>query len=152
RLGQALRCRRGRCECHHHLRDLRVGELIRADLAKAAGRRALDCARRPHETLAFPRGGALLERMLSVLGLVVILGLAYAFSTDRKAIKLKTVLWGLGLQFTLAVFVLKVPAGHELFGWIGHKVERLLKFSYEGSKIVFGPLGEDQSKFGVIFA
>ncbi len=90
--------------------------------------------------------------MLSVLGLVVILGLAYAFSTDRKAIRLKTVLWGLGLQFTLAVFVLKVPAGHELFGWIGHKVERLLKFSYEGSKIVFGPLGEDQSKFGVIFA
>ena len=52
-----------------------------------------------------------MERLLSLLGLLVFLGIAWALSTNRKAIKLRTILWGLGLQFTLALFVLKVPIG-----------------------------------------
>jgi CNT family concentrative nucleoside transporter len=83
----------------------------------------------------------------------VILALAYIFSTNRKAIRLKTVLWGLSLQFTLALFVLKVPAGQALFSWVGHKIERLLQFSVDGSKLVFGKLGEPGAGgFGFIFA
>jgi len=48
-------------------------------------------------------------RFTGVLGLLTMLGLAFLFSTDRKAIKLKTVLWGLGLQLSFAVFVLRFP-------------------------------------------
>ena len=50
-------------------------------------------------------------RLVGILGLATMLGLAYIFSTDRKAIRLKTVLWGFGLQFVFALFVLRVSAG-----------------------------------------
>jgi concentrative nucleoside transporter, CNT family len=69
------------------------------------------------------------------------LGLAYLFSTERKAIKLKTVLWGLGLQLTFAVFVLRVSAGRDLFQWAGQKVNLLLGYAFYGSQFVFGELG-----------
>ena len=46
-------------------------------------------------------------RFVGILGLASMLGLAYLFSTERKAIRLKTVLWGLGLQISFAFFVLR---------------------------------------------
>jgi concentrative nucleoside transporter, CNT family len=80
-------------------------------------------------------------RFTGVLGLLAMLGFAYLFSTDRKAIKLKTVLWGLGLQLSFAVFVLRVSAGRELFQWAGAKVNTLLGYAFYGSQFVFGELG-----------
>ena len=47
-------------------------------------------------------------RFTGILGLLTMLGLAYAFSTNRRAIRLKTVAWGLGLQGAFAIFVLKI--------------------------------------------
>jgi CNT family concentrative nucleoside transporter len=82
-----------------------------------------------------------MERLLSLLGLLVFLGIAWALSTDRKAIRLRTILWGLGLQFGLALFVLKVPVGQEVFSWVGARITRLLNLSYVGSEFVFGALG-----------
>ena len=52
-------------------------------------------------------------RFTGILGLLAMLGLAYAFSTDRKAIRGKTVAWGLGLQIVFAIFVLKVDIGRQ---------------------------------------
>ncbi|MGB7284917.1 MAG: nucleoside transporter C-terminal domain-containing protein [Candidatus Acidiferrum sp.] len=80
-------------------------------------------------------------RFTGVLGLLAMLGLAYLFSTERKAIKLKTVLWGLGLQLSFAVFVLRVAAGRDLFQWAGQKVNLLLGYAFYGSQFVFGELG-----------
>ena len=94
-----------------------------------------------------------MQRLLPLVGIACILGIAYALSTDRKAIRFKTVAWGLGLQFALALFVLKSDIGRDLFAWLGHKVERLLQFSFEGSKVVFGSLGEKGGgAAGFIFA
>src|SRR5882724_7228349 len=72
-------------------------------------------------------------RFTGILGIVVILGLAWAFSTDRKAIKLKTVLWGFGLQLALGFFVLKLSIGGRIFGFLGNVANKLLCFSYAGS-------------------
>lgn len=93
-------------------------------------------------------------RYTGILGLLTMLGLAYVFSTNRRAIRLKTVLWGLGLQFVMAVFVLRVPAGETLFAHLGAGAKHLLDFSYEGSTFVFGELGKPQelSSLGLIFA
>src|SRR5579859_447017 len=91
-------------------------------------------------------------RFTGILGIAVILGLAWFFSTDRKAIKLKTVLWGLGLQIVLGVFVLKVPAGQIIFQTLGNGAKHLLDFSYVGSTFVFGELGKSDSNLGLIFA
>ncbi|HXY39882.1 MAG TPA: nucleoside transporter C-terminal domain-containing protein [Vicinamibacteria bacterium] len=82
-----------------------------------------------------------MERLLSLLGLLVFMGIAWALSTDRRAVRLRTILWGLGLQFALALFVLKTPLGQELFSWVGSKITRLLNLSFVGSEFVFGALG-----------
>lgn len=91
-------------------------------------------------------------RFVGVLGIATMLSLAYLFSTDRKAIKLKTVLWGVGLQLTFAFFVLKFAKGRALFAFLGAAVNRLLDFSYLGSQFIFGELGKKLSPYGVIFA
>ena len=80
------------------------------------------------------------------------LGLAYAFSTNRRAIRLKTVAWGLGLQIAFAVFVLKADIGRRIFQAAGNAVNRLLSYSFEGSKFVFGELGKQGSSLGFYFA
>jgi CNT family concentrative nucleoside transporter len=82
-----------------------------------------------------------MERLLSRVGLVVILGIAYLLSTDRKAIRGKTVFWGLTLQLVFALFVLKTSVGQGVFAWLGAKINRLLQFSFVGSQFLFGKLG-----------
>ena len=91
-------------------------------------------------------------RLTGLLGIAVILALAFLFSTDRRAIKLKTILWGLGLQLALGLFVLRVSSGEWLFQKAGNGAKRLLDFSYVGSEFVFGELGKSQSSLGLIFA
>jgi concentrative nucleoside transporter, CNT family len=90
-------------------------------------------------------------RFTGLLGMIVLVGLAYIFSTARKAIKLKTVLWGLGLQLAFGVFVLKVPLGREIFEFLGIGVNKLLSFAFFGSAFVFGELGKQHSSI-FIFA
>jgi CNT family concentrative nucleoside transporter len=91
-------------------------------------------------------------RLTGLLGIAVILALAYLFSTDRRAIRLKTVAWGLGLQLALGLFVLRVHSGEWLFQKAGNGAKRLLDFSYVGSAFVFGELGQSHSSLGLIFA
>src|SRR6266576_5211223 len=91
-------------------------------------------------------------RFTGILGLLSMVGLAFAFSTDRRAIKLKTVLWGVGLQLTFAFLVLKFEVGRAIFAWLGAKVTQLLNFSYVGSEFIFGELGKKNSSFGAVFA
>ncbi len=80
------------------------------------------------------------------------LGLAYIFSTNRRAIRLKTVAWGLGLQFAFAVFVLKLDAGRRAFQKAGDVVNQLLSYAFAGSQFVFGDLGKQGSHLGFYFA
>jgi CNT family concentrative nucleoside transporter len=78
----------------------------------------------------------------SVVGLVVILGIAYALSNNRRAIDVRTVAWGLGLQIVFAVLVLKTSVGQIVFTTLGHYITRLLGFAGVGAAFVFGPLGD----------
>ena len=91
-------------------------------------------------------------RFTGILGLLTMLALAYIFSTNRRAIRLKTVAWGLGLQIVFAIFVLKVEVGRWLFEQAGKYVNILLSYSFVGSKFVFGGLGEQHSSMGFYFA
>jgi len=94
-----------------------------------------------------------MERLLSVVGLAAILGGVWAFSKERRAVRLQTVAWGLGLQFALALFVLKVPIGQRIFAWLGEKITALLALSFKGSEFVFGPLGKQGGgSIGFVFA
>jgi len=101
-----------------------------------------------------------------VVGAIVILAIAYAFSTNRAAIDRPTVAWGLALQIVFAVLVLKTAAGQRLFSVLSVAVNRLLGFASAGTGLVFGPLGDsgvwgrimnatlgaEGAKYAVIFA
>ncbi len=95
---------------------------------------------------------SVVQRMTGVLGIIAILGLAYFMSSNRRAIRWKTVAWGLGLQVAFAIFVLRIPIGSEIFRRLGAFVTSILHFSYVGSSFVFGELGKPDSSLGVIFA
>ena len=94
----------------------------------------------------------LTERLTGVFGLAAIIGLGVALSRDRRSIRWRVVAWGLGLQVTFAIFVLRVPAGQALFRELGAFVTAVLHYSYAGSAFVFGELGKPDSKLGVVFA
>lgn len=81
-----------------------------------------------------------MERFTGLLGIVLILGIAFAMSNNRKAINYRTVAVGLGLQFGLAVFILRTDMGQSIFQWLGGKVQKLLSFSDKGADFVFGTL------------
>jgi concentrative nucleoside transporter, CNT family len=91
-------------------------------------------------------------RFTGILGLIAMLLFGYAFSANRRAIRVKTVGWGLGLQIAFAIFVLKIEFGRLLFQRAGDVVNRLLSYSFVGSKFVFGDLGAQRSPMGFFFA
>jgi concentrative nucleoside transporter, CNT family len=92
-----------------------------------------------------------MQRFTGILGIAAVLLGAWLFSSARRAIRLRTVLWGMGLQLGFAMFVLKTSAGLRLFQALGAGAEWLLNFSFAGSEFVFGPLGRRGSG-GVIIA
>ncbi|WP_020605923.1 NupC/NupG family nucleoside CNT transporter [Spirosoma spitsbergense] len=81
-----------------------------------------------------------MDRFTGLIGIVLILGIAYALSDNRKAINYRTVGVGLGLQFSLAVFVLKTDVGQNLFQALGYYVDRLLQKANVGAEFVFSSL------------
>jgi CNT family concentrative nucleoside transporter len=91
-------------------------------------------------------------RFTGILGLLTMLALAFIFSTNRRAIRVKTVVWGLGLQFAFAVFVLRIDIGRRIFQHAGNAVNKLLSYAFVGSQFVFGDLGKQGSHLGFYFA
>jgi CNT family concentrative nucleoside transporter len=92
-----------------------------------------------------------MDRFTGLLGLAVILAICYLASKDRKAIRPRLLLWGLGLQFAFAFLVLKTDFG-QLFQVASVAVNALLHYAEEGSRFLFGPLGGEDGPYGVVFA
>ncbi len=91
-------------------------------------------------------------RFTGLLGLVVILGAAWLFSSHKRAIKLRIIAWGLGLQFAFALLVLRTDFG-KLFQAVASGVNAMLSYTEAGSAFVFGEqLGRSNGPFGVVFA
>jgi len=91
-----------------------------------------------------------MDRFTGILGIALLLGISFLMSNNRKAINYRVVGMGLLLQALLAVFILKTPIGKTLFGWLGRAVTKVLSFSDEGARFVFGVLGDD-SKLAPLF-
>ncbi len=86
-----------------------------------------------------------MPKVQPLVGLIVIMAVAYACSTNRRAIDLRTVAWGLSLQVVFALIVLKTAAGQAVFQRLGALINRLLDFAFVGSSFVFGPLGDREA-------
>ena len=81
-----------------------------------------------------------MHRLISFLGILGLLLLAFVFCTDRRHISYRTILGGLGLQFFFALLVLRTRMGHAIFYWVGRGAERLIGFTEAGTSFVFGDL------------
>jgi CNT family concentrative nucleoside transporter len=89
-------------------------------------------------------------RLISFLGWFTMIAVAWAISYNRRLFPWRTVAWGLGLQFVLALLILKTPWGGDLFEFAQKIVLKLIQFSTDGTKFVFGPLA-DQDLMGAKF-
>src|SRR5690554_4994186 len=92
-----------------------------------------------------------MERFMSLVGLGVMIAIAYGLSTSRKNIKWKTVLTGIFLQITFGLLILKTPFGRQFFDVIKNAFNAILAFTNEGSAFIFGDLA-NPAKFGFFFA
>jgi CNT family concentrative nucleoside transporter len=90
-------------------------------------------------------------RLTSLLGIVVLLGLAWAMSRDRRRFPWRTVLCGLGLEVVFAMFILRTSAGASIFAGAQNVVDQLNVYAGEGAKMVFGPLVDGAGR-GFVFA
>jgi len=79
-----------------------------------------------------------MARLISALGFVVFLLIVYLLSTNRRAVRWRTVWWGIALQVLVAVFIIKTPWGFAAFRFIGELAKRFLDFSDAGARFVFG--------------
>ncbi len=95
------------------------------------------------------------EQLLSVFGFVMMLTVAWALSRNRKAIQYRLILWGVGLQWLMALLLLKLPQGQYALKAAATAVQGVLDHSFVGSSFLFGEIGQKQggsSGLGVIFA
>ena len=86
-----------------------------------------------------------------LFGLMVLLGIVWLFSNNKKAVDWKLVVTGISLQIAFAALVLLVPGGREVFDWLGQGFVKILSFVNAGSSFIFGNL-MDVNTYGFIFA
>jgi CNT family concentrative nucleoside transporter len=82
-----------------------------------------------------------LGRFTGILGILAVLIAAWLGSTDRKAIRWRTVVWGLGLQLVFAFIVLRFTYGQQAMAWAGDVVQHMLAATFAGTRVLFGELG-----------
>jgi len=92
-----------------------------------------------------------MEKLISVLGVIVLIGIAFLISENKKKVNWILVAKGLTIQIIFALIVLKWPTGQKIFDVLSRGVTRLLGFTSSGTSFLFGSL-IDSNQFGVIFA
>ena len=79
-----------------------------------------------------------MNQFTGIIGIVVLLAIAYAMSDNREKINYRTVAWGLGLQIMFGVLILKTPIGRPIFSFVDKMISKLIGFADKGSEFVFG--------------
>jgi CNT family concentrative nucleoside transporter len=82
-----------------------------------------------------------MERFTGILGILTLLGIAFAMSNNRRKLDWRLIFWGLSLQLLFALFILKTPIGQPFFGAVDLVVKKLLSFSDAGSDFLFKSFG-----------
>ena len=85
-----------------------------------------------------------MQHLMSLLGILLILGIAFALSSDRGAIRPRVVGAAFALQAGFAALVLYVPAGNTLLQGISSGVSALLGYAHAGTEFIFGPLAKPE--------
>ena len=81
-----------------------------------------------------------MERLISFIGLLFFTGVAILLSKNKKAISPRLIFAGVGIQFVIALLILKSPLADSFFTWTTKACAKLMAFSTQGASFVFGPL------------
>ena len=92
----------------------------------------------------------MMDIAFGIFGLATLIGIAFLFSENKRKIHWQQVGIGIGLQLVFAIFVLMTPWGATFFNWIAMFFVKIISFTFEGAKFVFGSLA-DQGVFGRAF-
>lgn len=93
-----------------------------------------------------------MERLVSLVGLCVMIGIAFALSENKKKIQWRTILTGIGLQVFFGLIILKTDFGRSIFSTVGKGFNAILGYTGEGAKFLFGSLAVPSDNLGFIFA
>lgn len=85
-----------------------------------------------------------MERFIGLIGIALILGIAFLASNNRKAINKRLVISGIALQLLIAVLVLKIPPVTKFFQGLGHGMEKIEQFARQGASFAYGGLAAMQ--------
>ena len=85
-----------------------------------------------------------MERFIGLIGIALILGIAFLASNNRKAINKRLVISGILLQLLIAVLVLKIPPVTRFFQGLGHGMEKIEQFARQGASFAYGGLAAMQ--------
>jgi len=75
-----------------------------------------------------------------MIGMILLLGIAFILSNNRRQINYRIIVWGLSLQFIFGILILKTPLGKPLFGFFDKVITKLISFSDAGSDFLFKSL------------
>jgi len=75
-----------------------------------------------------------------LIGMILLLGIAFVLSNNRRQINYRIIVWGLSLQFIFGILILKTPLGKPLFGFFDKVITKLISFSDAGSDFLFKSL------------
>ena len=81
-----------------------------------------------------------LPQLRSMMGLLLLVAICWAMSRDRKSIRWRVVLWGLGLQLMFGMLVLLTPVGTAFFSAVNEVLLKIMGFSDVGARFLFGDL------------
>ena len=120
--------------------DTAAARSPRSPQASEAGARAAEA----REALETP----LHERLISILGIGVMVLLAWLLSVDRSAFPLRLVLWGTALQLVFALIILRTTAGEQFFALVNDAFIQLLDYTKAGARFIFGNLVDNNLPVG----
>ncbi|UXH45663.1 NupC/NupG family nucleoside CNT transporter [Rossellomorea vietnamensis] len=93
-----------------------------------------------------------MQYLWGIMGIIVVMGIAFAFSKNKKRVNVRTVLGGLAIQLFFAFIVLKTSWGQEALKWLTEVVNAIINYSNEGITFLFGGLYTEESNIAFIFA
>jgi concentrative nucleoside transporter, CNT family len=88
--------------------------------------------------------------IISAAGFFAFAGIAWLFSSNRRKVQWKTVVWGMGLQLAIGLLIFQLPGSQRIFLWLNDAVLALLNVSKSGSAFLFGPLAAGPGEQGSI--
>lgn len=93
-----------------------------------------------------------MQYLWGIVGILVVLGIAFLFSSNKKKINFRTVLGGLAIQLLFAFLVLKTSWGQNSLEWLTMGVNQIINYSNEGIEFLFGGLYSEKSNIAFVFA